>query len=271
MFSDFFVIEGWWRKDIEIFQATALQQLGDGTFESDAEVRMRAERGEAGSVGRVKQHHADNRVFAAQRAIVSKDRETFGFQLIDGLHHTWITRHDLCRNFWQADALSDDAVFNVTLEDFRQCLNARFVRRVACGHPVRDIQVADDIHRDIDGFAIGLAGERQAANAAFVVARLQIDQHAGGQLIVRIVKCAQTRIQQTFRHFIVFGQREPFLIWIVDEWSVSDGFAQPKVSKKVVGGQTLEIFTKSRGQRRFFGCPFAVGETQRALFITDMY
>ena len=131
VFGHFFVIEGRGGKDIEVFQATALQQLGDGTFQGDAEVRMCAERGEAGSVRRVKQHHADNRIFAAQRAIVSKNRETFGFQLIDGLHHTRITRHDLCRNFWQADALRDDAVFNMTLEDFRQRLNARFVRRVA--------------------------------------------------------------------------------------------------------------------------------------------
>jgi hypothetical protein len=49
MFSHFFVIEGWWGEDVEIFQAAALQQLGHGTFQRHAEVRMRAKGGETGA------------------------------------------------------------------------------------------------------------------------------------------------------------------------------------------------------------------------------
>ncbi len=44
MFSDFFIIEGWRSKHIQIFQATTLQQLGHGTFQCYAKIRMRTEK-----------------------------------------------------------------------------------------------------------------------------------------------------------------------------------------------------------------------------------
>ena len=50
MFSDFFIIEGWRREDVEIFQAATLEQFGNGTFQRHAEIGMRAERGETGAV-----------------------------------------------------------------------------------------------------------------------------------------------------------------------------------------------------------------------------
>ena len=36
MFGDFFIIKGWRREDVEIFQAAALQQFGNGTFQRHA-------------------------------------------------------------------------------------------------------------------------------------------------------------------------------------------------------------------------------------------
>ncbi len=115
--GDLFVIEGWRREDVEVFQAAALQQFGDGSLQRHAKVRVGAEGGEAGAVSRVKQHDADNRIFAAERAIIGKDRETFSFQFGDRLHDARIARHDFRRDLRQADAFSDDAVFNVTFKD----------------------------------------------------------------------------------------------------------------------------------------------------------
>ncbi|MNT59004.1 hypothetical protein D3C72_1964770 [compost metagenome] len=83
----------------------------------------------------------------------------------------------------------------MTLKHFGKALNASFIAGVACRHTVRDIQVTDDIHRNVDGLFIRLTGKRQGANTPLVVTGLQIDQHTGGQFVVRIVKRTQTRIQ----------------------------------------------------------------------------
>ncbi len=235
MLGHFFIVKRWRRKHVEIFQATALKQLGNGTLQRHAEVRVRAEGGEAGAVGRVKQHDADHWILAAQRAVIRKDWETFCFQLGDGFHHARVACQHLCRNFRQADGFGNNAVFDMTLEDFRQPLHARFIAGVTGGHAVRHIQVADDVHRNIDGLLVRLTGKRQGANTAIVVARLQIDQHAGGQFVFRIVEGTQARVENSFWQFIVFGQREPFFVRIVNERAVGDGFAQPEVRKKVVG------------------------------------
>ena len=141
---------------------------------------MCAERGETGAVSRVKQYDADNRIFAAERTIICENREAFGLQLIDRFYYARIPRHHLRRDLRQADALGDNAVLNMAFKHFRKPLNAGFVAGVARGHPVRNVQVADDIHRNIDRFTIRLTGERQATDAALVITRLQIHQHAGG-------------------------------------------------------------------------------------------
>ena len=115
--GDFFVIKGRRRKDIKVFQAATLQQFCDRTLQRHAEVRVGAKGSEAGAVSRVKQHDADNRVFAAQRTIVGENWEAFGFKFCDRLHDARIARHDFRRDLRQADALCDDAVFYVTFKD----------------------------------------------------------------------------------------------------------------------------------------------------------
>lgn len=98
----------------------------------------------------------------------------------------------------------------MTLENFRQSLHARFVAGITGRHAVRHIQVADDVHRDINGLLVRLTGERQGADPTILIAGLQVDQHAAGQFVFRIVERAQAGIENAFRQFIVFGQREPF-------------------------------------------------------------
>ena len=235
MFSDFFIIEGWRSKHIQIFQATTLQQLGHGTFQCYAKIRMRTERGKAGTVSRIEQYHANHRILAAKRTIISKDWETFCFQRFDGFNHRWVTRQHVCRDFRQADAFSNNAVFHVAFENFGQPLNACFVAGIASGHTVRNVQVTNDIHRNINGLIVGLARKRQTANTTIFVTGLQVNQHTAGQFILRIVKCAQTVIEQPFWHIVIFAQWEPFFVGIMHERTVGDGFAQPEISKKVVG------------------------------------
>ena len=172
MFSNFFIIEGWRSKHIQIFQATTLQQLGHGTFQCYAKIRMRTERGKAGAVSRIKQYHANHRILAAKGTIICEDRETFCFQCFDRFNHRWVTRQHVCRDFRQADAFSNNAVFHVAFENFRQSLNACFVAGITCGHTVGDVQVTNDIHRNINGLIVGLTRKRQAANTTIFVTGL---------------------------------------------------------------------------------------------------
>gem|GEM_PF-4241787 len=169
VFSHFFVIEGWRGKHVEIFQAAALQQLGNGTLQRHAEVRVCTEGGEAGAVRRVEQHHADNRVLTAQGAVIGKDWETFGFQFGNGLYHARVAGQHVSRDLRQADGFRNNAVFDVALKHLGQALNTRFVAGVTGGHAVGDIQVADDVHRDIDGLLVRLTGKRQGADTAIFI------------------------------------------------------------------------------------------------------
>ncbi len=152
--SHFFIVEGWGSEDIKIFQATALQQFSDGTLQCNTEIRVRAERGKTGTVSRVEQYNADNRVFAAQRAVVCEDWESFGFQLCNGFNDCRVTRHHFGRNFRQADAFRDNAVFHIALKNFRQPLNAGFIRCVTRRHTVRYVQITDNVHRNVNGLII---------------------------------------------------------------------------------------------------------------------
>ncbi|GDV17136.1 hypothetical protein BvCmsSINP049_03729 [Escherichia coli] len=172
MLSDFFIIEGWRSKHIQIFQATTLQQLGHGTFQCYAKIRMRTERGKAGTVSRIEQYHANHRILAAKRTVISEDWETLRFQRFDGFNYCWVTRQHVCRDLWQADAFSNNAVFHVAFENFRQSLNACFVAGITCGHTVGDVQVTNDIHRNINGLIVGLTRKRQAANTTIFVTGL---------------------------------------------------------------------------------------------------
>ena len=269
--GDFFIIEGRRRKDVEIFQAAALKQFGNGTLKGDAEIGMRAERGETGAVLRVEQHHADHRIFAAQRGVVGENREAFRFEARNCLDHARIALHHALRNRRQADRFGDNAVFDIAFKHLRKPLHARFVSSVARRHAVGDVEVADDVHRDIDGLLVGLTGKRQAADAALGVAGLQIHQLRRGQRVVRIVKGAQARIQNAFRQRAVRRDREPFLVRVVDEIAVGDRFAQPEIGKEVVGRETLEIFAQRRRQRGFLTGAFAVGKAERTIAVANMH
>ena len=88
VFSDFTSSSKVGGKDIEIFQAAALQQLGDGTVRE----RRRspdARRKRAKQVPLVGLNNTTQITgYLPPSEPSRKDRETFGFQLIDGLHHT---------------------------------------------------------------------------------------------------------------------------------------------------------------------------------------
>lgn len=66
VFGDFFVIEGWWCEDVEVFQVVVLQQFGDGLFQCYVKVWVGVEGGEVGVVSWVKQYDVDNWIFVVE-------------------------------------------------------------------------------------------------------------------------------------------------------------------------------------------------------------
>ncbi len=159
---------------VQILETTPLQQLGDGALEGHFEARVGTEGGKAGTIAGVEQHHADDRITAAQWGIEAVDGEAFGLKGGDGGLDPWVTGDHLSRDLRQADGLGDDLVLHVTLEHLGERLGAGLCLGVAGTHAVGDIEVADDVHRDVDGLMVGLALERQGDDTALLVARLQI-------------------------------------------------------------------------------------------------
>ena len=158
----------------------------------------------------------------------------------------------------------------MALEHLRQPLGAGLGAGVAGTHAVGNIQVADDVHRDIDGLVVGLALEGQGDDAALLVAGLQVHQHVGGHFTVRVVELAGEGVEQTGGQLIPLDG-EPLLVRVVDEVAIGDLLAQVEVGEEVVGGETLEIFAKGGGERRLLAGTLAVGEAESALLVPDVH
>ena len=90
-------------------------------------------------------HH---RIFAAERRVFDQDAKARFAQPINARADIRESRNNFIRHFGQAQPFADDAVFDCAFEDFRQRLAARFHHRVARGHAVADVKVADDVDGD---------------------------------------------------------------------------------------------------------------------------
>ncbi|MNF72390.1 hypothetical protein D3C84_543690 [compost metagenome] len=117
---------------------------------------------------------------------------------------------------------------------------------------------------------IGLTLERQGDDAAVLIARLQIHQHVGGHLAIRVVELAGEAVEQAGRQLIALDG-EPLLVRVVDEVAVGYLLAQIEVGEEVVGGEPLEVLAKGRGQGRLLAGAFTVGEAEGALLVPDVH
>lgn len=115
MFSNFFIIsEGWRSKHIQNLSghdlAAARSRYVPVLRQNQDAHRKRQSRCRC---SRIKQYHANHRILVANGTITTaKDWETFCFQRFDGFNHRWVTRQHVCRDFRQADAFSNNAVFH---------------------------------------------------------------------------------------------------------------------------------------------------------------
>ncbi len=70
---------------------------------------------------------------------------------------------------------------------------------VVSRHTVGNVQVADDVHRDINDLLVRLADKWQGADTAITIAGLQIDQIAGAEFLLWIVKYVQALVKDASR------------------------------------------------------------------------
>ena len=197
--GDFLEVEAGRRKAVERFEGAALQQFGQRPFERDLETRVGAEAGENALVVRVEHGHAHHRVVAAERGVLDQDAEAGVAQALDAGGDRRVAGDDFFRHVGQAEAFGDDLELDVAFEDFRQRLGARLGRRVAGRHAVADIEVADDVDREEDLGAVALADVGNGADAALVVAGIDVDQCFGRDAAFRVVEGLQFGRQQSAR------------------------------------------------------------------------
>ncbi len=158
------------RQIVQAFKAAALQQFGEAAFQRHFQAWVRAERGEYAAGAWVHQRHAHHREFTAQGRILHQYRKALGFQALDTGQDTGEFRQHFLRYIRQREFTFDDFAFYRAFEDFRQALHLRFSQGVTGTHAVAEVQVLDQVGREIHHLAIGLAHERQRNNAAFFVA-----------------------------------------------------------------------------------------------------
>jgi hypothetical protein len=163
----------------------------------------------------------------------------------------------------------------VALEDFRQGLGARLGRGVAGGHAVADVEVGDDVDREMHLGIVPQPPVGDGADAAFGVAGVEVHQGVGVEAALGVVEAAQLGGEQAFRPRTAVIGLEPSFARVMHE--AAPGLvlgirpAQVVVVPEVVAGQALEILAQGAGQGRQPGGALAVGEHERAVPVAQVH
>ena len=179
--------EGRLRQVVQAFETAALQQLGQAAFQRHFQARVRAERGEHAAGARVHQGHAHHRELTAQRRILDQHREALLFQALDAGEDARVFLQHFLRHIRQGHFAFEDFALDRALEDFRQALHLRFGEGVAGAHAVAEVEVFDQVGREVHHFIVRLAHKRQRADATLGVAGVGVVQVRATQLAVAVV------------------------------------------------------------------------------------
>ncbi|MNQ43426.1 hypothetical protein D3C85_571550 [compost metagenome] len=231
---------------------------------------MRAERGEHAARARVHQGDAHHRVHAAQRRILDQHGEALLFQAGDTGHDARVFRQHFLRHIGQGDFAFENFALDGPLKNFRQTLHLRFDQRIAGAHAIADVQVFDQVRREIHDLAIGVPHIRQRADAALGIAGVCVDQVRAAQFAIGIVDVQAILIENLFRQRILAAWLEPALVRVVDKRRVGDVFAPELIVVEKIAIEALDELAQRRRQRAFLGRALAVGETHGRMRIADM-
>ncbi|MND65083.1 hypothetical protein D3C80_564440 [compost metagenome] len=231
---------------------------------------MGAERGKHTAGARVHQGDAHHREFTAQRRILDQHREALGFQALDTGKNAGVFRQHFLRHIRQREFTFENFAFDRTFEDFRQALHLCFGERITGAHAVAQVEVFDQVGREIHHLAVGLAHIRQRTDAALFVAGVGVVQVRAAQLAIGVVDLQAVLIED-FRWQRIFTARlEPALVGVMHKRRVGEFFAPELIVVEEVAVQALDKLAQRRGQRGFFGRTLAIGEAHRRMRIADV-
>ena len=219
----------------------------------------------------MQQRDVHDRVAPAERRIAHEYAKACFAQALNARGDTGITGDHVIRDFGQAQAFADNAALDVALEDFGQRLAACLHQRIAGGHAVAHVEIADDVDRDPGLRCVAQARVGQCADAAIDIAGVQVDQDLAVDSAFRVVKRMQLRVEHFSRPGAVISRRKPAFLGVVHERHVGAPFAQVEVRPEIVGIQAFEEFAQRAGARGKFGGAFAVGKQHRAFMIAHMH
>ena len=263
-------VEGRLRQVVEPFEAAALQQFGEAALQRHFQARVGAEGGEHAAGARVHQGHAHHREFTAERGILDQHREALFLQALNASDDTWVLGQHLLRHVRQAQLAFEDFAFHRPLENLRQALHLGLGQGVAGAHAVGEVQVLDQVGREVNRLAIAPTYERQRADAAQSVARVGVIQVRATQLAIRVVDGQAMFVENFLGQCVLRPRFEPALVGVVDEFGGGDVFAPELVVVEEVAVQPFNELAERRGQGAFLGRSLAVGEAQVRLRIADM-
>ena len=149
------------RQIVEAFKTAALQQLGEAALQRHFKAWVSAKRGEHTAGARVHQGHAHHRELTAQRRILHQYRKALLFQRLNARQNARIFRQHLGRYVRQRELTFDDFAFDGPLKNLRQALHLRFSQGVTGTHAVAEVQVFDQVGREIHHLAVRLTHKRQ--------------------------------------------------------------------------------------------------------------
>ena len=258
------------RQIVQAFETAALEQFSQAAFQCHFQARVRAERGKHTAGTRVHQGHAHHRELAAQRGILDQHREALGFQPLDPGQNTRVLGQHVSRHIRQGEFTFDDFTLDRPLEDLRQALHLGFGQGVAGAHAVAQVQVFDQVGREIHHLAVRLAHKRQCHNPAVFIARVGVEQVRATQLAVAVVDVQAVGVEDFRWQFILAPRLEPALVRVMHERRVGQFFAPELIVIEEVAVEALDELAQRRGQRAFLGRALAVGEAHRRMGIADM-
>ena len=256
-------VEGRRHEVVETLEAAALHQLGQTALDGDFKARVGAEGGEDTAGLRVHQRDAGHRELTAQRGVLDQNREALGFQRLDAFDDFRVLGQHLLRHVRQGQFLLENLALHGTLEDLGQTLHLGFRQSIAGAHAVAEIQVLDQVGREVDRLTVRTASERQGHDATIRTPGIGVDQIGATQLAVRIEDLQAIVIQHAFRDLVIRARLEPLLVRVMHELAVSDGFAEELVVVEEVAAQALDELAQCRAQRALLGRALAVGEAHR--------
>ena len=132
---------------------------------------------------------------------------------------------------------------------------------IARTHTVAQVQVLNQIRREVHHLIVGVAYKGQGANATLNIAGVGINQVGASQLILWVIDSQAVIIQNALRQLIIRPRLKPTLPWVMNKLAVSDVFAEKLIVVEKVAVQPLNELAQCRTQGAFFRRALTIGET----------